>query len=199
GDVAYSGSIAKQGDMQGVVTAIGNATFFGRTAKLVASAGVLCSYKTGTLTQNKLTLSTPIPFGNTKAEDVVLGAALATKANSEDAIDAAVLKAVTGSKALGRFKQTKLVPFDPVNKRTMTTVDDLAKHGYRALVVANSSDDGQSWALLGLLPLEDPPRPDAKATIAQTKGLGLSVKMVTGDDVAIGSEISEQLGLGTHL
>jgi len=39
GDVAYSGSIAKQGDMQGVVTAIGNATFFGRTAKLVASAG----------------------------------------------------------------------------------------------------------------------------------------------------------------
>ena len=39
GDTAYSGSIAKQGDMQGVVTAIGNATFFGRTAKLVASAG----------------------------------------------------------------------------------------------------------------------------------------------------------------
>jgi H+-transporting ATPase len=39
GDVAYSGSIAKQGDMQGVVTATGNATFFGRTAKLVAAAG----------------------------------------------------------------------------------------------------------------------------------------------------------------
>jgi H+-transporting ATPase len=336
GDVAYSGSIAKQGDMQGAVTAIGNATFFGRTAKLVASAGakshsqkavvqigdflillaaalavvlvgvqvyrqmvvpghwswdaagqitqfilvllvasvpvalpavmsvtlalgalalskqkaivsrlsaidelagvdVLCSDKTGTLTQNKLTLSTPIPFGNTKAEEVVFGAALATKANSEDAIDAAVLKAITDPKALGRFKLTKLVPFDPVNKRTMTTVvdangktwqyakgapqaisalckldpttegsysakvDDLAKRGYRALGVANSSDDGQSWTLLGLLPLEDPPRPDAKATIAQTKGLGLSVKMVTGDDVAIGSEIAEQLGLGTHL
>jgi len=75
----------------------------------------------------------------------------------------------------------------------------LAKHGYRALGVASSADDGQSWKLLGLLPLLDPPRPDAKSTIEQTKELGLSVKMVTGDDVAIGSEISEQLGLGTHL
>src|SRR5208283_4316163 len=155
--------------------------------------------------QNKLTLSTPIPFGKAKSEDVAFGAALATKANSEDAIDAAVLKALVDPKALDRFKQTKLVPFDPVNKRTMTTVvdpsgktwqyakgapqaisalcnldqatersystkvDDLAKHGYRALGVARSSDDGKSWTLLGLLPLQDPPRPDAKATIAQTK------------------------------
>lgn len=39
GDSAYSGSIARQGSMNGVVTATGNDTFFGRTAKLVASAG----------------------------------------------------------------------------------------------------------------------------------------------------------------
>jgi H+-transporting ATPase len=336
GDSAYSGSIAKQGDMQGVVTATGNSTFFGRTAKLVASAGakshsqkavveigdflillaialavvlvgvqvyrqivvpghwswdvagqitqfvlvllvasvpvalpavmsvtlalgalalskqkaivsrlsaidelagvdILCSDKTGTLTQNKLTLSTPIPFGNTKPNDIILGAALATKANSEDAIDSAVLKAVPDPRELDRFRQTKLVPFDPVNKRTMTTVvdadgqvlqyakgapqaisalckldpgiegsysakvADLAKHGYRALGVASSADDGRTWTLLGLLPMSDPPRPDAKTTIAETRKLGLSVKMVTGDDVAIGSEICGQLGLGTHL
>ena len=37
GDSAYSGSIAKQGAMTGLVTATGNNTFFGRTAKLVAS------------------------------------------------------------------------------------------------------------------------------------------------------------------
>jgi H+-transporting ATPase len=36
--------------------------------------------------------------------------------------------------------------------------------------------DGHTWTLLGLLPLLDPPRPDAKKTIASAKRLGLSVK-----------------------
>jgi H+-transporting ATPase len=78
-------------------------------------------------------------------------------------------------------------------------VDDLARHGFRALGVASSADDGQTWKLLGLLSLLDPPRPDAASTIADAKKLGLEVKMVTGDDVAIGSQIAAQLGLGTHL
>ena len=55
------------------------------------------------------------------------------------------------------------------------------------------------WQLLGLISLNDPPRPDAKATIAQTEQLGLNVKMVTGDDVAIGDQIAKQLGMGDHL
>src|SRR5689334_2525257 len=41
GDAAYSGSIIKDGDMTGVVTATGSSTLFGRTAKLVASAGAV--------------------------------------------------------------------------------------------------------------------------------------------------------------
>ena len=336
GDSAYSGSIAKQGDMKGVATATGNNTFFGRTAKLVASAGVkshsqhavvqigdflivlaailatvlvsvqvyremvvpgdwswhtagsilqfvlvllvaavpvalpavmsvtlalgalalskqkaivsrlsaidelaggdvLCSDKTGTLTQNRLTLDAPIPFGGARPEDIILAAALATQASSEDAIDQAVLKGVTAPGALGGYKQTGFVPFDPVNKRTIATVQDaqgttrqyakgapqaiaalckldqaagsaydakvhdLAAHGYRALGVAVSLDDGKTWTLSGLLPLLDPPRPDARDTIAKTRELGLQVKMVTGDDVAIGAEIATQLGMGPAL
>ena len=39
GDAAYSGSVVKQGEMEGVVIATGAQTFFGRTAKLVAGAG----------------------------------------------------------------------------------------------------------------------------------------------------------------
>ncbi|PJN96207.1 metal-transporting ATPase, partial [Amaricoccus sp. HAR-UPW-R2A-40] len=67
------------------------------------------------------------------------------------------------------------------------------------LGAASSEDGGATWKLLGLLPLLDPPRPDAKETIARTKALGLSVKMVTGDDVAIGAEIAAQLGMGPNL
>ena len=78
------------------------------------------------------------------------------------------------------------------------TVADLAAHGYRALGVARS-DDGATWKVLGLISLSDPPRPDAKTTIAQAEALGLSVKMVTGDDVAIGDQIAKQLGMGDHL
>lgn len=336
GDSAYSGSIAKQGDMKGVVTATGNDTFFGRTAKLVASAGakshsqkavvqigdflillaavlaailvgfqvyremavpddwtwttagsilqfvlvllvasvpvalpavmsvtlalgalalsrqkaivsrlsaidelagvdVLCSDKTGTLTQNKLTLDTPIPFGDARPDDVIFAAALATQASSQDAIDLAVLKGVKDPGSLERYRQTSFTPFDPVNKRTIATVTDgsgkswqyakgapqavsalckldpateaaydakvhdLAAHGYRALGAASSGDDGKTWKMLGILPMLDPPRPDARQTIAQTKALGLEVKMVTGDDVAIGAEIATQLGMGPKL
>jgi H+-transporting ATPase len=79
------------------------------------------------------------------------------------------------------------------------TVAALAAKGMRALGVAQSANDGQSWSFLGILPMLDPPRDDSKTTIEQAKAHGLSVKMVTGDDVAIGNQISAQLGLGSHL
>ena len=76
---------------------------------------------------------------------------------------------------------------------------DLAAKGLRALGIAESTDDGKSWSFLGILSMLDPPRDDSKQTIEQAKEHGLRVKMVTGDDVAIGSEISGQLGMGTNL
>jgi len=334
GDKAYSGSIAKQGSMTGVVTATGSNTFFGRTAKLVGSAGavshsqravtqvgdfllllalvlaailvgvqgyrlvladdwswsefgsvaqyvlvlliasipvalpavmsvtmaigayalslkkaivsrlsaieelagvdILCSDKTGTLTMNQLTVQSGIPFGSAKADDVLRDAALATQKSSQDAIDVAILKATGTRTDLQGIKQTAFVPFDPVNKRTISTVMEpggqvrhyakgapqaiaslakpdagllerykatvtgLAEKGYRALGVGRS-DDGNAWEIVGLVSLMDPPRGDAKATIAEAKALGLNVKMVTGDDVAIGDQIAAQLGIGDHL
>ncbi len=79
------------------------------------------------------------------------------------------------------------------------TVADLAAKGLRALGIAESADEGKSWRFLGILSMLDPPRDDSKETIEHAKEHGLQVKMVTGDDVAIGSQISGQLGMGTHL
>ena len=82
--------------------------------------------------------------------------------------------------------------------RYTATVSDLASKGYRALGVARSAD-GRAWEIVGIVSLMDPPRADAKTTIAEAKALGLNVKMVTGDDVAIGDQIAAQLDLGDHL
>ncbi len=79
------------------------------------------------------------------------------------------------------------------------TVSDLAATGMRALAVARSDDGGKGWSFLGILSMLDPPRDDSKQTIAQAKEHGLRVKMVTGDDVAIGDQISGQLGMGSNL
>jgi len=79
------------------------------------------------------------------------------------------------------------------------TVADLAAKGMRALGVAESEDDGDSWRLLGILSMMDPPRDDSKDTIAKAGEHGLRVKMATGDDVAIGAQIAEQVGMGSHI
>ena len=83
--------------------------------------------------------------------------------------------------------------------RANQTVTDLAARGMRALGIAQSTDEGKSWSFLGILSMLDPPRDDSRETIRQAKAHGLRVKMVTGDDVAIGSQISGQLGMGSHL
>ena len=54
-------------------------------------------------------------------------------------------------------------------------------------------------SLSGMLPLFDPPREQAKATIASARQMGVDVKMVTGDQLAIARETSKQLGLGTNI
>ena len=216
GDVAFSGSVAKQGEMVGLVTATGNNTYLGKTAKLVAGAksvshfqkavlqigdyliflslglvavlilvqlfrgtpllelvqfaliltvasipvampavlsvtmavgalalsklkaivsrlesieemagmDILCSDKTGTLTQNKLTMGDPVTFEVKDAQELILAAALASEIEDQDAIDLAVIGGLQDQNALKSYEQLKFVPFDPLSKRTEGTVKD---------------------------------------------------------------------------
>jgi H+-transporting ATPase len=77
-------------------------------------------------------------------------------------------------------------------------VDEFASRGFRSLGVAKTNNEGQ-WLFLGLLPLYDPPRSDSQMTIQEMHSLGVKVKMLTGDQLAIATEIARQLGLGTKI
>ncbi len=61
------------------------------------------------------------------------------------------------------------------------------------------ADQENKWQFVGVLPMFDPPREQAKATIASAEQMGVKVKMVTGDQLAIAQETSRQLGLGTNI
>ncbi|HZD56354.1 MAG TPA: plasma-membrane proton-efflux P-type ATPase, partial [Anaerolineales bacterium] len=90
----------------------------------MAGMDVLCSDKTGTLTQNKLTLGDPVLFGAKDVQDLVLTASLASKEENRDAIDMAVIAGLEDPRVMSEYKQTDFVPFDPVRKRIEAQVQD---------------------------------------------------------------------------
>ncbi|KAK9490799.1 E1-E2 ATPase-domain-containing protein [Lipomyces doorenjongii] len=75
---------------------------------------------------------------------------------------------------------------------------EFARRGFRSLGVAVQKDD-EGWTLLGMLPMFDPPREDTAQTIGEAKQLGLNVKMLTGDAIAIAKETCRMLALGTKV
>ena len=165
---------------------------------------------------------------------MILSAALASRADDDDAIDLAVLGGLDDGQALAGYQVTHFQPFDAVRKRTEAAVaaadgstfkvakgapqvimalsvnsgqakaavdkavGDFAARGFRSLGVARADGEGP-WQFLGVLPLFDPPRADARATIATARQLGVAVKMVTGDQVAIAQETAKALGMGTGI
>jgi len=200
----------------------------------LAGMDMLCSDKTGTLTENKLTLGDPFTIDGVDAGQVVLCAALASRAENQDTIDLAVLNGLKDDKVLDEYEVLHFSPFDPVSKRTEATVEavdgtsfkvtkgaaqvildlaanagqireatekavnSFAERGFKSLGVAQTDSKG-SWRFLGVLPLYDPPRKDSRSTIETARTMGVNVKMLTGDQLAIGRETARQLGMGTNI
>ena len=75
---------------------------------------------------------------------------------------------------------------------------EFARRGFRSLGVAYQKNDGP-WVLLGLLSMFDPPREDTAQTIVEAGQLGVPVKMLTGDAIAIAKETCKMLALGTKV
>lgn len=200
----------------------------------LAGVDVLCADKTGTLTQNVLTLGDPFSVENVSTAEVILNAALASREEDNDPIDAAVLGGLTDPDTLGDYRVTHFHPFDPVHKRTEAAVEaadgttfkvtkgapqvilalsadsaqvgpaveravnDFAARGFRSLGLARAEGEGP-WRFLGVLPLFDPPRTDAVDTIDAAGRMGVRIKMVTGDALAIAREVARKVGLGGNI
>jgi H+-transporting ATPase len=200
----------------------------------IAGIDVLCSDKTGTLTQSKLTPGDPFTSNTVKSEEVVLAGALASREEDQDPIDLAVLSGIKDAELLKSYQIVHFQPFDPVHKRTEAEVkgpdgksfkvtkgapqvilaldtnsdkikeeadkaiNEFASRGFRSLGVART-DGNDKWKFIGIIPLFDPLREDSKETIDTARKMGLKVKMVTGDQVAIAKEIGRQLELGTNI
>lgn len=192
----------------------------------LASMDVLCTDKTGTLTENKLIVGDIESSDPDNPSNVLFYAALASRQDDMDAIDQAIYSRL-GEEVDGGYKQLNFTPFDPIRKRTEATIEhdgskfkvmkgepntvlslcnsdtdvkmieELASKGYRVIAVAK--DTGEGWKFLGFVPLYDPLRKDSKETIAIAEQMGIGVKMVTGDNEAIAREIGSQLGLGVNV
>lgn len=91
----------------------------------LAGMTILCSDKTGTLTQNKLGLREPLLMGDMNEEELIFYSALAAKRaqGNQDAIDFCLTNAVKNKAKLKEFKEIKFVPFNPTDKRTESTVE----------------------------------------------------------------------------
>jgi H+-transporting ATPase len=88
----------------------------------LAGVDVLCSDKTGTLTQNHLTLGEPFVMEGSTAEEVLEAAAYASRTEDHDPIDDAVLGATPESLPHSQVKRIAYYPFNPTEKRTEATL-----------------------------------------------------------------------------
>jgi H+-transporting ATPase len=190
-----------------------------------ASIDVLCSDKTGTLTQNALTVTAVHAMPGFDESHLLCVAALASSDGGEDPVDGAIRAAAAKKPASDLPTLVKFIPFDPATKMSEATATDLGgatvravKGAFAAVVsLTQPSSDAAKTAndleaqgfrvlavalgpptalkLVGIIALSDPPRPDSAALITELHTLGVRAVMVTGDAAATAAIVAHDVGL----
>jgi H+-transporting ATPase len=190
-----------------------------------ATMSVLCSDKTGTLTQNALTVTTVRPMPGFDEPRVLALAALASSDGGQDPVDGAIRSAASGKAASDTPKIIKFVPFDPGTKMSEATLQDpgggtqrVVKGAFAAVirltqpsptattvseelegkgfrVLAVAAGPSNAMKLAGLIALSDPPREDSATLITELHQLGVRTVMVTGDAPATAAIVAHAVGL----
>jgi H+-transporting ATPase len=190
-----------------------------------ASMNVLCADKTGTLTQNALTVTTVRPMPGFDEAHVLELAALASSDGGQDPVDGAIRSAASGNAISDAPKMIKFVPFDSATKRSEATIGSsgggtqrIVKGAYASVIglakplptaaAAAKELEGQGFRVLavatgppvaielaGLIALSDPPRPDSAVLVTELHGLGVRTVMVTGDAPATAAIVAKAVGL----
>jgi H+-transporting ATPase len=190
-----------------------------------ASIDVLCADKTGTLTQNELTVTAVHAMPGFDEAHVLGLAALASSDGGQDPVDTAIRAAAAKNVASDLPKLIAFVPFDPGTKMSEATAADAGGASVRAVKgafaavagLAQSAPDASKTAseleakgfrvlavavgppaalrLAGIIALSDPPRPDSAALIAELRALGVRTVMVTGDSPSTALIVARAVGL----
>ena len=190
-----------------------------------ATLDVLCSDKTGTLTQNELMVTDIHSEPGFDEAHVLAMAALASSDGGQDPVDAAIRSAASKKSIANPPKLTKFVPFDPATKMSEATAVDANGGTLRAVkgafaevsrltessptaaatakeledkgfrVLAVAVGTPAAMRLAGIIAFSDPPRTDAAELIKELQTLGVRTVMVTGDAPATAAIVARAVGL----
>lgn len=198
----------------------------------LGSTTYICTDKTGTLTENRMTVVASWAMPGVAARELTMAAARCALEGTDPMDRALVVHARRSGldpddDATGRPAR-EVRPFDPVSRLAAVRVDDgwlvvgapesaasrttdhsgaeillatmrrMAAHGLRVVAVARADvgcDDLDDLQPLGLLGLEDPPRPSVPAAVTACRKAGIKLAMITGDHPATARAIGDQIGL----
>jgi H+-transporting ATPase len=190
-----------------------------------ASMNVLCADKTGTLTQNALTVTVIRPMPGFDEAHVLALAELASSDGGQDPVDGAIRTAAAGKRVADAPHLIKFAAFDPAKKISEATAMDstgisqhivkgacavvigLAQPSPTAAAAANeleakgfrvlavAAGPPTAMKLAGLIAVSDPPRLDSAVLVSELHALGVRTVMVTGDAPATAAIVAKAVGL----